>query len=589
MNARYGGACRGDYDCAVRISLLACGAALAVALAVVFVQPVDEPWWIHADPDGAYVGSSLNILLGNHTHYLDHPGLPTQDAVALGFGAKYLIDKAGGRVDNRQMFVDRQLLNLDRGRLVYRGWAIVVFVGGAALVYWALALFLGHWTWGLAGSLLYIGAPAIADRAFGLRPDAPLAALCVAIAVLIASAFTRRSAGRYAWAAALLGLALTWKLPAFGLLVPLAVAALWRPPEAGWTRPLIGGAGRWMRRHIYWLVPVVAAWVYLCVVFNRDRLPVFTNDMQRHVVENWGAVLGGFVVLGAIADRFQLPGASRLFSRFTALVALAFTAGFALPVTLILDDGIQSVAAMWDSLTGGNVNANIPAFADFTFRSLFEFPIRSATLVLALAIAGAIVGARRQIWWPTLLALGALLLAVLAAARLSYPNYYAPAFAVAIPPALWFLKARRTSVPLVGWAVVLAVIVPVFLHLDRSVKSEEAVNAAAHDLAAQLLKPGEVILAPYDIPIEDVRYDELVDGFVDYVPSTYPYRFLPIGSPRITERHLTPRYYVAPAAEITSVSSGSSVDLGGVGYVLRPLSIRWGPDGGYGVARIVGP
>src|SRR5439155_878987 len=125
-----------------------------------------------------------------------------------------------------------------------------------------------------------------------------------------------------------------------------------------------------------------------------------------------------------------------------------------------------------------------------TFRSLFEFPIRSATLVLALAVAGAIVGARRRILWPTLLALGALLLAVLAAARLSYPNYYAPAFAVAIPPALWFLKARRTSVPL--------------------------------------------------------------------------------------------------AAEISSVSAGASVDLGGVSYVLRPLSIHWGPAGGYGVAQIVG-
>jgi hypothetical protein len=583
-----GDAWRGEYDRVVRIPLLACGAALVVALAVVFLQPVDEPWWIHADPDGAYAGSSLNILLGNHTNYLDHPGLPTQDGVALGFGAKYLIDRAGGSVESRQKFVDRQLLNLDRGRLVYRGWAIAVFVGGAALVYWTLALFLGHWTWGLAGSLLYLGAPAIADRAFGLRPDAPLAALCVAIAVLIATAFTRRSAGRYAWAAALLGLALTLKLPAIALIVPLGVAALWRPPEPGWARPLLGRVGSWVRRHGYWLVPLVAAWVYLCVVFNRERLPVFTNDMQRQVVESWGAVLGGFVVFGAIADRLHLPGATRLFSRFTALVVVAFTAGFAVPASLVLDDGIQSVAAMWDSLMGGHVNANIPAFADFTFNSLLEFPIRAATLVLALAIGGAIVGGRRRIWWPMLLVVGALLLAVMAAARLSYPNYYAPAFAVALPPALWLLKAGRASVPLAGWAVVLAVIVPVFLHLDRSVRNEVAVNAAAQDLAGRLLKPGEVILAPYDIPIEDVRYDGLVDGFVDYVPPTYPYRFLQIGSPRLTERHLTPRYYVASAAEISTISPGASVDLGGVSYVLRPLSIHWGPDGGYGVAQIAG-
>lgn len=78
----------------------AAGAVLAVAAAVlmVWLQPARASWWTFADPDGAYVGSSLNILLGNHTNYLDHPGLPTQGVLALAFGAEYVAGKATGEV-----------------------------------------------------------------------------------------------------------------------------------------------------------------------------------------------------------------------------------------------------------------------------------------------------------------------------------------------------------------------------------------------------------------------------------------------------------------------------------------------------------
>ncbi len=571
-----------------RGSLLGCAAALAVALAVVLLQPMGEPWWINADPDGAYVGSSLNILIGNHTNYLDHPGLPTQDALALGFGAEYLIDKARGDVHGRQSFVDRQFLDLNRARPLYRGWAIALFVGGAALVYWTLALFLGRWTWGLAGTLLYIGTPGIAQIAFSLRPDTGLTALCLVIAVLIATAFERRSVARYARAAVLLGLALMTKLPAIGLGLPLAVAALWRPPTRGWARPLANRAGRWVRRHALWVVPVTAAWISLCVLFNRERLPILTNNPQRHVLENGGAVVGGVVAAAVIAERFRLAGARRLFSGFNALLLLAFMAGLALPATLILDDGIQSVAAMWQSLTGGRVNANIAWFADFRFASLFQSPLRAFTLVFVLAVVSVVVGARRRIWWPALLALGALVLAISAAARYSYPYYYAPAYAASIPGALWLFKERRRVFLLVPCLVVLLVTVSVFQHLQTSPRSEEAVNTDAQHLADRLLKPGEVILATPNFPIEDLRFDGLVAGFVDYTPPTYPYRFLPVGSKRLTERHLRPGYYIAPAAEISAIPASARVDLGGASYVLEPLPITWGPGDSYGVAKIAG-
>jgi hypothetical protein len=59
---------------------------VAVAL-VIALRGVPAPWSVHVDPDGAYVGSSLNILRGEHTQYLDHPGLPTQVGLAIASAA----------------------------------------------------------------------------------------------------------------------------------------------------------------------------------------------------------------------------------------------------------------------------------------------------------------------------------------------------------------------------------------------------------------------------------------------------------------------------------------------------------------------
>jgi hypothetical protein len=102
------------------------GAATLVAIALVIaLRGVAAPWWVHADPDGAYVGSSLNILRGEHTLYLDHPGLPTQVGLAIAFGGDYLIQRARGRVDDRKEFVDKRLLDIDATRPVYRTWALL--------------------------------------------------------------------------------------------------------------------------------------------------------------------------------------------------------------------------------------------------------------------------------------------------------------------------------------------------------------------------------------------------------------------------------------------------------------------------------
>ena len=185
---------------------------------------------------------------------------------------------------------------------------------------------------------------------------------------------------------------------------------------------------------------------------------------------------------------------------------------------------------------------------------------------------------RRQ-YWPLLLALGALALATMAAARYSSDYYFAPAFAVAIPGALWIFKRPRTStVPVYLWVPVAALLVWTVSNVQSwEQRQDEEIDSAAQALADELLQPGEVILAThYYFPVEDVRYDTLVDGFVDHVPE-YPYRF--IHRPRTAaERGLVPRYVSAPDAELPPPGTTASLDVGGDGpFVVEGLDKRRAP------------
>jgi hypothetical protein len=562
---------------------------LAAALVIVAKQPVRAPWWVSADPDGAYVGSSLNILIGNHTTYFDHPGLPTQDALTIAFEGEYLARKAIGQLHDRRALVDEQFLDLDRARPVYRTWAILVYLGSVAIASACCSRLLGHWTWGLAGGLLLLAAPGIARTSVSLRPDSALAGLCVAIGFLVVTAYARRSAARYAGAAGLLGLAMTVKLAAIGLIPSLVLAAAQRPPVRGWQRELARTTARMLRRRRLWLVPAGAAWIELCVVFNHDRLPVITNLDQRHLLAYGGTFLGGFIACTAIAEAARIPLASRLFSSFHTLLLVAFSAGLALPGTLLLDDGTQALAAMWHSLAAGRASGDTEPLSSFSWSSFDRYPLHQAGMLFALALLAAGVRAWKRDYGPALLTVAMVALATIAVSRYSRDSSFAPAYAVAIPAALLGLRRDRDRVvPLHAWLVVALIVVPTFRHLHRPTSSATQVDAAAQRLADRLLKPGEVILAPPRFPVEDVRFDGLVDDLVDEVPGVYPYRFLEAGSARVAERHLIPGYYVDTRTVIDGLRSGEAVRLaGGATYRLRPLPIRWGPGSNFGVAEIL--
>ena len=566
------------------------GAMLAVAAAalLVWLQPMRAAWWHWADPDGAYLGSSLNILLGNHTNYLDHPGLPTQDALALAFGARYVVGKATGTFDDRLEFANEQMLDLDRTRPIYRTWAIALFLGATLLVYLLVGRLLAHWIFGLAGSLVFLAAPGIGPVSFILRPDAALAALCLAVGFLTVRAFEGGRTIYYTGAAALLGFAMTMKLTAIGMAVPLIVAAVWRAPGPGWFGETARPLASWARRNAVWLVPALVTWGVLCVIFNRERTPIVQTDDQRAVLLTIGTFLVGYALFAFVTEHFRIPWADRIFRLSYAWMLLAFVVGLALPATLVLDDGIQMLVAMKETLTGRRVNEGIEPFENFTLDAITAYPLNIAALVIGLGVAAGVVGLVRKHYWPALLALGSIVLATMAAARYSYDYYYAPAFAVAIPGAFWLVGRGSGGI---GRAAVLVAAVAAFGLTISKVQTwepdrEREIQAAASALADELLSDGEVILVQdYYFPAEDVRFGSLVDNFVDHVPE-YPYRIL--ATPRIVaERGLVPRYAVG-RDELPDPGETAEIDVAGYGpFVVEGLETRWGPDGIYRLARVL--
>ncbi len=566
------------------------GASLVLALALyVALNGIGAPWWTTADPDGSYVGSGLNIMVGNHTNYLDHPGLPTQDALALAFGAQYLLEK--GTYGSGRAYIDDKMLHLDGTRSIYRTWAVLVFAVGALLVFWLSTRFFGHWTWGAAAGVLFVASPGFFALGPKLRPDVGLTAACFAVAYLLATAIDRRSPERFAAAAGALGFALAFKVSAVGMLPALALAAVLAAPPAGWERRLLDAARDGLRRRWRWLAPPAVVWLALCVLFVRERLPLIRYADERRLLVNGGTILGGYLLLAAVTRRLRIPWADRIFHLFYGALGVALVLGYLLPASLILDDGIHAAVAIWQTLEGKGANANIEPFSQFSAKVFLDWPIPQITIVFALAAVGAAIGIRRRRRWPLLLTLAAFTLTALAAARLSTDYYYAPGFAVAILPAFsLFAPGRSLQTPLLLWIAVALAAVPVLRHRVSSEAGLERFDAAAHDLAGKLLRPGEVILAPASAPIADVRFDSFVRAYVEHAPD-YPYRIIAANDYDVAERlGLRPRFYVDGSAALAGIPTGATTEttLGGRGpFIVRRLSITWGPGRGFGVLEVL--
>ena len=92
---------------------MAFAAALAASLAVAFAQPLDSPWWTYADADASYAASAANLMAGEHTLYLDHPGVPLQSLMAVTFEFRYLAHRLFGGDKTPHAYAAERLRHLD--------------------------------------------------------------------------------------------------------------------------------------------------------------------------------------------------------------------------------------------------------------------------------------------------------------------------------------------------------------------------------------------------------------------------------------------------------------------------------------------
>ena len=541
---------------------LGLAAVVAVALFVVSAQPVRSPWWTYADADAAYSATSLDLLDGERAKYLDHPGLPLEEAGALAFAAQYAADRARGKVGSRREYVDRKLSNLDSARSVFRGLAIAFYLAGAVLSFLLIGRVLRSWGAGFSAGMLWVATPGLVAMSIQFRPDVPLSVLVLVFAYFVGRGIERRAASDYYAAAFVAGFAMMLKLHAGGLLVPLVLAAAWRPPERAESPPRVGS-------HLRWAAAAGICGV-VALLANLDRVPFRPTSAQL------AATLTPLLLVAASFAAVRLGPARlrRVLDPSYPRIAAAVLAGLAVPILLDVPDGLQSMVNIENGLTGHGVNASIPLFA--TPVSMFWTTLKLPFLVFVLAGLGAAVGLVTRDPRPVVWFAGAAVLGVMAEARLAAIHYFAPAFVLSVPAALWLFRPQRLKLAaLLVWPLVLYVTWPAVR--DRDTPSKEArefrtqIAPAAAAVAARL-RPGQFALtAPY-APLADTRYFQLVEQYVNYMPE-HPYRFLPAtraAAALAQSRGLHARYFVGPEArELRGQQTVSLYELGP--FNLRPL------------------
>lgn len=564
---------------------LAFATVVALAVLIVASQPVRSPWWTYADADATYAGSALNLMLGQPVSYVDHPGLPLTEATAVLFGVDALIEQKSLSDRARLEYVDGQLLNLDRARGVFRGIAIAIYLLGAVLAFVLSRRLLGHWTWGFAGGLLWIAAPGLAAMSIQLRPDMPLALLTLVFAYLIGRAVENRSASLYGLAALTVGFTVMVKLHGLALLVPLAVATLWRPPHREETARIWLDVAALIRRRRIYIVAGASVWLALAILLNWNKFPFTPTGSQLAVIAILGAVTGGYALAELLAGRLDSAGATGLFERLPAFLVLAFVSGLLLPVTLDLEDGLRALVSMTNNLRGEGVQSGVEPFST-PLSALDDLVGGPAIVFFLIAALAGVVGLVRGDPKPVVWAVGALAAGAFAYARPPNVHYFAPAFVLCIPAVLWLLqRGLRTPASLLVWPIVLYIVWPAYEHrLAPRAEADrfEHLVAPAKAYVEPRLKTGEVSLVPSNWPFADSRYFELVQINVEYSPS-YPYRYLPTTAAArsyAAERSLRPRYFIG--LEASDLVGTQTAALGAFGsYAIRPA------QGGKLVAEIV--
>ena len=526
---------------------------------VVDAQPLRSPWWTYADADASYTSSALNLMLGREVSFVDHPGLPITEAVAVAFGVQVLVEEQSLSERARLAFVDRTLLDLDSARGTFRGFGIAFYLAGALLSFLLAARLFGHWSWGLASGLMWIAAPGLAAMSIQLRPDVLLAVLSLVFAFAIARALETRSIVWFAGAAALVGFATMVKLHALALLPALAVAAAWRPAD--------GRASRLPDRRVLGLV--AAPWLLVALLVNAGRFPFGVTDGQAAVL-----AIGITIIAAALVAARLIPAL-----RFASVLLCGFAAGLLVPVTISVPEGLRSLVYVARNVSGNGVQEGIEPFST-PLADLGAIVGDRVVLLFVAALLAGVLGVVRRDPLPVVWAVAGLSMGAMAYARPPNVHYFAPSFLFAVLGLLWLLRREpRTRASLLVWPVVLFFVLPAWDVRGATAAEQQhfaGLVAPAKEYVDAHLRPGEVALVPSYWPFADSRFFELVEIYVEHTPN-YPYRYLPTTSgvrPFAAVRLLRPRYYVGPQA--VGLTVGTRVQLGELGeYTLVPAN---GPE-----------
>jgi dolichyl-phosphate-mannose-protein mannosyltransferase len=576
---------------------------LAAVVAVIVLQPLGAPWWYYADADATYVANSYELGAGHYTWYLDHPGMPLQDLMAVTFDARYLVYKLHGGSATRAEYLNDRLVHLDDSRVYFRAFAAIFYVLGAAIAFWVMRSMLRSTVWGVAAGLLWLGAPGLLEQSIQYRADPLLTALVLLVGYLIVRAAERRDLLTYVGAAFALGFTLTVKIHAVAVVVPLALAIAFRPPGASdWA-----SAGRCARavvsRFRYALAVLGVGWLVLVVAFNSLRLPATTGpwrypDGLRTAVEIKRLVLEIVVFLVAytavalVARRSRSRVVRRLFDPFVAVVLWSILMGIALPATLSVRDGFAMLVSIANGLTGRGVNssANVTPFAH-AWANLLHWPLQQFLVVFTIAVVAAAVAARRRELGPVLWVAGAAVAALFAAARFGTWHYWAPAYVLSVPAALWLFRRLGPAGAISAAALLAYVVVSAAAHVRTGAHRAhgQAQGAVVWNATADhLLKPGEVALGPpYVAPVDDIPYIDLVRLWVE-VPPPRTYRFVPAreqGLQIAAAQRSKVAYYFGPLA--LGLHRVQKIELvPGHKYVVEPVFAAR-PNSGFGVVRLL--
>ncbi|HEY2541592.1 MAG TPA: glycosyltransferase family 39 protein, partial [Gaiellaceae bacterium] len=465
-------------------------------------------------------------------------------------------------------------------------------IGGAMLVYLLLSRLLGHWTWGLAGGLLWLAQPDTTDT-IQIRPDVLLCALLLSTGYVVVRAWQRRSAAAFAAAAAIAGFALMTKLHAVAIIPMILLATVLGYPGADWRQNLKAETRSFVARHRTGVAIAVAVWVLLFFLLNWHRISISTLGIDSGLLAAIAFVVFDYWLITTLVHKWVRNRLlRRVFDPFYLWLAGAFAIGVAIPLALVREDSPWILSQTFLSLIGRNVNAGITPFK-LSVTQFTSFPLLEAMIVIALSLVAAVVGILRRDALPVIWFVGAGAMTLLATVRLGENRYYAPGYILAVPAALWLFRRRGTvAAPVVVWVLVVGVLVPTFLHMRsaaHAAKTLEAQSRATTALADRVLSPDQVALVPsYYSPVADARWWGLVHQYV-FSPPDYPYRFIPDEAdaiPAATDEGKHVAAYVGSAA--LDVGKPQPLQLGSGPYEAAPV-----PGGrdyafmGLGVVRLL--